>query len=72
MLAYVQWVGGLTTTRNGLKSFRQWGAREVINTSAIDRCVGFFKLGSSQYVIIEKISFPYTIAAHIFERKKLF
>jgi len=54
ILAHVQWVGGLTTSRNGLKSFRQWGAREVINVSAIDRCVGFFKLGSSQYVIIDR------------------
>jgi len=54
MLAYVQWVGGLTTSRNGLKSFRQWGAREVIDVSAIDRCVGFFRLTSSQYVIIDR------------------
>ena len=54
MLAYVQWVGGLTTSRNGLKSFRQWGAREVIDVSAIDRCVSFFRLTSSQYVIIDR------------------
>ena len=53
MLAYVQWVGALTDLGNGLKAFRQWGAREVINVSAVDRCVGFFKLGLSQYVIID-------------------
>jgi hypothetical protein len=54
MLAYVQWVGALTNSGNGLKTFRQWGAREVIDVSAIDRCVGFFKLGQSQYVIIDR------------------
>jgi len=41
MLAYVQWVGTLTDSGNGLKTFRQWGAREAINVSAIDRYVGF-------------------------------
>ena len=54
MLAYVQWVGALTDSRNGSKTFRQWGAHEVIDVSAIDRCIGFFKLGLSQYVIIDR------------------
>ncbi len=54
MLAYVQWVGALTTSENGLKTFCQWGAREVIDVSVIDRCSGFFKLGQSQYVIIDR------------------
>ncbi len=54
MLSYVQWVGSLTNFGNGLKTFRQWGAHEVIDVSAIDRCVCFFKLGSSQYVIIDR------------------
>ena len=53
MLAYVRWVGALTNSGNSLKTFRQWGAREVIDVSAIDRCSGFFKLGQSQYVIID-------------------
>ena len=53
MLAYVQWVGGLTDFRNGSKTFRQWEACEVIDVSAIDRYISFFKLGLSQYVIID-------------------
>jgi hypothetical protein len=54
MLAYVQWVGALTDFGNCLRTFRQWGAREVIDVSAIDRCIGFLKLGLSQYVIIDR------------------
>jgi len=54
MFAYVQWVGTLTNSGNGLKTFRQWRAREVIDVSAIDRCVGFFKLEMTQYVIIDR------------------
>jgi len=54
MLAYVRWVGALTDSGNGLKTFRQWGAREVIDVSAIDRCIGFFKLELSQYIIIDR------------------
>jgi len=54
MLAYVRWVGALTDSENGLKTFRQWGAREVIDVSAIDRCIGFFKLELSQYIIIDR------------------
>ena len=36
------------------KDIPAMGAREVIDVSAIDRCVCFFKLGSSQYVIIDR------------------
>ena len=36
MLAYVQWVEALTDSRNGSKTFWQWGAHEVIDVSAID------------------------------------
>ena len=53
MLAYVRWVGALTDSGNGLKTFCQWGAHEVIDVSAIDRCISFFKLELSQYIIID-------------------
>ena len=54
MLAYVRWVGALTNSGNGLKTFRQWWACKVIDVSAIDRCSSFFKLEQSQYVIIDR------------------
>ena len=53
MLAYVRWVGALTDSGNGLKTFRQWEAHEVIDVSVIDRCISFFKLELSQYIIID-------------------
>ena len=54
MLAYVRWVGALTDSGNSLKTFWQWGARKVIDVSAINRCIGFFKLELSQYIIINR------------------
>ena len=54
MFAYVQWVGTLTNSENGLKTFQQWRTHKVIDVSAIDRCAGFFKLEMTQYVIIDR------------------
>ena len=56
MLAYVQWVGSLTDSGHGVRTFQQWGAYEVINVSAIDRCVGFLELTNKQHAIIDRES----------------
>ena len=56
MLAYVRWVGTLEDSGNGIKIFRQWGAVEIIDVSAIDRCIGFLKLEANKYAVVDRES----------------
>ena len=53
MLAYIMWVRDQVDSGHGIRCFRNWGAQEVVHVSAIDRCVGFFKLANNRYAIID-------------------
>ena len=51
MLAYVHWAANIIEDNIGLISFQKYGAHEFIDVFAIDRCVGFFQLRNTYYVI---------------------
>ncbi|CAB5189613.1 unnamed protein product [Rhizophagus irregularis] len=54
MLAYVQWVRNPRPSGHGPLKFRDLGAFEVINISAIDRNVGFLKMPNNELYIIDR------------------
>ena len=54
MLAYVQWVRNPRPSGHGPLKFRDLGAFEVIDVSAIDRNVGFFKMPNNELYIIDR------------------
>jgi hypothetical protein len=51
MLAYVHNAYNVRQEPYMLQTFKKFGAKEFINVSTIKKCVGFFKLGTSNYVI---------------------
>ena len=54
MLAYVQWVRNPQPSGHGPLKFRDLGAFEVIDVSAIDRNVGFLKMPNNELYIIDR------------------
>jgi hypothetical protein len=54
MLAYVQWVRNPEPSKHGPLKFRELGAFEIINVSAIDRCVGFLQKANNEFYIIDR------------------
>lgn len=55
MLAYVQWARNpQPSARLGPLKFRDLGAFEVINVSAINRKVGFLKMPNNESYIIDR------------------
>jgi len=54
MLAYMQWARNPQPSGHGLLKFRDLGAFEVINVSAIDRSVGFFLMSNNELYIIDR------------------
>jgi hypothetical protein len=54
MLAYVQWVRNPQPSRHGPLKFRDLGAFEVINASAICRNVGFLRMPNNELYIIDQ------------------
>ncbi|CAB4485275.1 unnamed protein product [Rhizophagus irregularis] len=54
MLAYVQWVRNPQPSGHGPLKFRDLGAFEVINVSAICRSVGFLRMPNNEIYIIDR------------------
>ncbi|CAG8541493.1 8207_t:CDS:2, partial [Cetraspora pellucida] len=54
MLAYVQWVRNPENYGNNILYFRNFGEFGIINVITIDRCVGFLKLETNKYIIIDR------------------
>lgn len=54
ILAYIQWVCNPQLSKYGLLKFRNFGAFEVINVSAINRSVGFFLMSNNELYIIDQ------------------
>ena len=51
MLAYINWTKPVTKDHVEILSFNGFSYCDFIRVSAIDRCVGFFKLGNKYYII---------------------
>ena len=54
MLAYMQCARNLQSSGHGLLKFRDLGAFEVVNVSAIDRSIGFFLMLNNELYIIDR------------------
>lgn len=54
MLAYVQWVRNPHPSGHGPLKFRDYGAFEIINVSAICRNVVFLKMINNEFYIIDR------------------
>ncbi len=54
MLAYVQWVRNPEIYGNNIRYFHNFGETEVVNITAIDRCIGFLKIAANKYIIIDR------------------
>ncbi|CAG8834079.1 209_t:CDS:2, partial [Cetraspora pellucida] len=61
MLAYVQWVRNLENYGNNILYFQNFGEFGIINVITIDRCVGFLKLETNKYIIIDRKNLQNTI-----------
>lgn len=51
MLAYVHWADKVKEDDVGLLLFLEYGSHEFIDAYAIDRCVGFLKIGRNYYIV---------------------
>src|SRR5687768_3284703 len=56
MLAYIQWTKPIIEDSVGTLSFSGFSYYEFIRVSAIDRCVGFFKIENKYYIIDRDIA----------------
>ena len=56
MLAYIYWTKPVTEDNVGVLSFSGFSYYDFIRVSAIDRCVGFFKLENKYYIIDKDIA----------------
>jgi hypothetical protein len=54
MLAYVQWVRNPQPSKHGPLKFRDLGSFGIIDVSAIDRNVGFFRMPNNESYIIDQ------------------
>lgn len=54
MLALVQWVRDPERLANHILFFCYLGETNVINVTAIDRCVGFLKVATNKHIIIDR------------------
>ncbi|RIB15819.1 hypothetical protein C2G38_2191565 [Gigaspora rosea] len=52
--AYVHWVRSPEVYVNNIRYFHSFGEMGVINITTIDRCVGFLKIATNKYVIIDR------------------
>ena len=51
MLANIRWLNKVNEDMFGITSFIGNGATQFIDIIAIDRCVGFMKIGRKTYII---------------------
>jgi len=61
MLANIKWADKVSEDALGTIFFTSYGATQFINVNAIDRCIGFMKLGSKTYIIDKEYMEQYSI-----------
>lgn len=54
MLALVQWIRNPEKLGNHILFFHYFGETNVINVTAINRCVGFLEVSVNKYIIIDR------------------